>query len=147
MSSQKIKKPKICKCGHLKRSHMKKPNSFLKLTGNCINCPCSEYFNRNRPYKSDKLLAVLMPILFLFFVGTTIIFYVEFQSMTEEQKNASAGITNEIFLTFMFMMLLLVIVFLSTAFLTEPISEYRTAKNRRNYPIQNSDGTLENDGK
>jgi len=114
---------------------MKNPDSKLKLTGACLNCPCTDYMDRNRPYKSDKLLAVLMPIFFFFFVGLTIIFYIEFQSLTEEQKNTNAEITTEIFLTFMFIMLLLVIVFLSSGLLENPISEYRTAKNRRNYPI------------
>jgi len=135
MSSQKIKKPKICKCGHLKRTHMKKPNSVLKLTGNCLNCPCTIYQNRNRPFKSDKALAIILPIFFFVFVGLSIILYFEFQNMTEEEKNINAGITQGTFLTLMFLVILLAMLFLSSICLEQPILDYRGFKNRRNYPI------------
>src|SRR3989304_1637428 len=141
MSSQKMKKPKICKCGHLKRSHMKKPDSFLKLTGNCINCPCTIYQNRNRPFKSDKALALILPIIFFIFVGFVLFTYIIFQNLPQVEKDAPAGITNGTFLTFMFLIILLATLFLSGICLTDPIIEYRNYKNRRNYPIQNSDGT------
>jgi len=114
---------------------MKKPNSVLKLTGNCLNCPCTIYQNRNRPFKSDKALAIILPIFFFVFVGLSIILYFEFQNMTEEEKNINAGITQGTFLTLMFLVILLAMLFLSSICLEQPILDYRGFKNRRNYPI------------
>lgn len=55
-----MREPKICKCGHFIESHIRKRklNQKLKLTGFCESCPCTNYLNRKRPDKSDKISAI-----------------------------------------------------------------------------------------
>lgn len=52
------KKPKVCKCGHVKDLHIK--HKKLKITGLCQSCPCTTFMRRERPDKGDKIM---------FFVG------------------------------------------------------------------------------
>ena len=144
MSSQKIKKPKICKCGHLKRSHMKKPDSFLKLTENCKNCPCNKYMNRNRPDKSDRVMIFIKPLIFVIFI-TSVLIMVYSMPLTEEQLKTPSNLTLGDLLEIFWIVSFLVFYWLACILVVDPIYEYFEQKRRESYPIQNSDGTIEND--
>ena len=144
MSSQKIKKPKICKCGHRKDTHRKNPFSKIVITGNCKNCPCNKYMNRNRPDKSDRIMAFVLPLVFVLFVIWVLVM-VYSMPLTEEQLKTPSNLTIGDLLEIFWIVSFLVFYWLACILVVDPIYEYFKQKRRETYPIQNSDGTLEND--
>ena len=135
MSSQKIKPPKICKCGHDNKSHMKNPNSKLHLTSYCRSCACSVYLNRKHPTKSDRIGVILLPIFFIGFVITILsAYFLAISDPAIDQHTLIFSFAD--FNSLLFALILIGLVVLGGALIADPVSEYLRMK-RPDYPIQN----------
>ena len=132
MSSQKIKPPKICKCGHSKINHKKKKKSLL--TSYCRACPCSSYMNRKHPTKGDKLSAIIMPIFFIIFTSTILILWFE-GSNSILNESETKTISLDAFLSILFALISIGIVVLSGPLFSDPIDKYFQMK-RPSFPIK-----------
>ena len=134
MSSQKIKPPKICKCGHKRIDHLKNPNARLKIAKNCNLCPCDSFMNRIHPTRGDKISAVVMPIIFIAFASSILILWtLGSGTMLIESQNQTVPLVD--FLSIVFFVILLGLVLLSGPLIADPIELYFKMKRRPDYPI------------
>lgn len=145
MSSTIQKKPRVCKCGHLREAHMKNPKSKLQTPIICKNCPCSKYLNRIRPDKLDKIGAIMGPVAAVCF-AVLIIWIITTSSnlYTEEEKELpiKLDITQGEFMGILYLMLLLVLFWIGNI-LFDPLSSYMRIRKRVSWPVQNNDNTQE----
>ena len=139
MSSQKIKKPKICKCGHSNNTHKKKNKSLL--TSYCRECQCSSYMNRIHPTKGDKLAALILPIIFVILTSIVLILWSIGSNLLLENSETKT-VPLELFLNIIFAIMIIGIVILGGVLVSDPIVEYIEMK-RPSFPIVNNDGTIE----
>lgn len=120
---------KICKCGHMMDSHIKKRklSQKLKITGYCEHCPCTLYMNRNRPDKIDKILCILgsgLLAMFIFAGCTTIM--ISDQAKGMEPIKLPADVV---------LVLTGVLIFIGGIYITPTTFEYFDLKERKSWPV------------
>ena len=120
------KKPKICKCGHLRDEHFKQPEKFYSVPNDCNKCKCNDYMRRERPVISD-LISLVLGIVILSICVIGMILFIPLTTVTDEVKIPLKvlGIILECILLIVILMCI-----------SPLISPYYWQRKRKTYPIE-----------
>lgn len=123
-------KPKICKCGHDKKSHGK------LFSTQCNLCECSDYLNRNHPNKFDYIYAFVSIGMFSAVIALMFLGFNEIQSDAVSNNVKSITLSIDTYFSILFGTILIASVLLFFSFIFEPLFDLVRASKRKSFDVK-----------